>query len=113
MPLPNAPLRAFAADTYAQLAGWAELGGLLDQLEEAVAPHAWNHPWLGLEVELPNGRGRITRCINHPYGEFLFDVEYPDPVPPINRGKIVLAENEAYHQMTHRYRAEELKELAK
>jgi hypothetical protein len=113
MPLPKAELRAWPVGTFQALAGFAEIAGGIGDLEDAMLPRAWKHPWVGLTVDLPNGRGKIMHCINHPQGEFLFDVGYPEPVPPIHNGKLVLVDNPTYHQQSHRYHASELQELAK
>ena len=117
MPLPDAILEAWKPDTQARLGGIMELAGI-DPTEAFMPTGIKDHPWLGLEVEFPFpelGQGQIIRCIIHPKGRLMFDVEFPEPVPPIQgvgqNFHVVLKDNPAYHQHIHRFSGCELKAL--
>jgi hypothetical protein len=125
-------------DIMGKLGGWAAVAGvdLLDTLPKSVS----DHPWIGQTVTFPyfveNGwftDGKIIRCIVHPQGKLMFDVEWPIRCPPIHgsgyRGEcgyeVVLktpplhrpTEKDEhgclYHDKTSRHFADELLELVK
>ncbi len=73
-----------------------------------------DHPWVGLEVDFPFpevGRGKVVRCLTHPQGRLMFDVQFPWPVPPIHNFQVVLVDVPDYHQDTHRFYGFELQRL--
>ena len=51
----------------------------------------------------------ILRCLTHPYGKLMFDVTFPEPVPPILNGQVVLNKN--LYSDLHRFFGHELKTL--
>lgn len=117
MPLPEAILEAWAPDTQAKLGGLMEIAGL-DPADAFLPRSVKDHPWIGLEIDFPFpevGKGRIVRCIIHPLGKLMFDVEFPEPVPPIHgvapNFHVVLKDKPAYCQQTHRFFGEELKAI--
>jgi hypothetical protein len=112
MPLPDAILEAWPSDSLEKLGGWMEIAGV-DAVEAFAARAIRDHPWLGLEVKFPFpevGKGAITRCLTHPYRKLMFDVAFPEPVPPILNGQVVL--NKVLYSALHRFFGHELKELA-
>src|SRR5688572_8349130 len=112
MKLPPAMTRLWEPDSYASLAGLAELAGKSAEFEDAHRVRALDHPWIGLTVTLPNGTGTIRKCLTHPLGRLMFDVAYPEPVPPVQNKVAVLVDRPDCHQMEHRFFADTLAELA-
>lgn len=114
MPLPEAILSAWDADTPAKLGGLMQMAGN-DPAQEFRSRAIKAHPWIGLEIEFPFpevGRGRITACLIHPRGKLMFDVEFPEPVPSIQG----LAPNfyvalKSHPEQVHRFFGSELKAL--
>ena len=118
MQLPDAILHAWEPDTQAKLGGVMQMAGL-DPVEAFMPRAVKDHPWIGLEIEFPFpevGRGRIIRCITHPKGRLMFDVEFPDPVPSIHglapNFYVALKNDLTYHHQLHRFFGHELKALA-
>jgi hypothetical protein len=117
MPLPEAGLEAWDSADPEKLGGIMELAGL-DPASVFLPRAIRDHPWLGLDVEFPFaeiGKGKITHCLIHPKGQLLFDVTFPEPVPPIHgtppHFRVVGKENLDYYQTVHRFYGHELKAL--
>lgn len=111
MSLPDAILEAWPTDALQKLGGLMEMAGI-DPSEAFAVRAIRDHPWLGLEVKFPFpevGKGTIIRCLTHPYGKLMFDVTFPEPVPPILNGQVVL-NNHLYTDL-HRFFGYELKAL--
>ena len=118
MPLPEAILDAWESDTQAKLGGLMQMAGI-DPVEAFMPRAIKDHPWIGLEIafQFPEvGRGKIIRCIIHPRGRLMFDVEFAEPVPPIHglapNFHVVLKDNPDCYQTIHRFFGHELKALA-
>jgi len=138
--LPKCPLdgRAFPSDVRESIGGWFRLAGF--DLEETLPKSVKDHPWIGCTVTFPcfaeNGwfsNGKIVRCIVHPLGRLMFDIEWPVRCPPIQGGgyrgevgwEVVLKEppewaeqdrdkyGYLYHDKEQRYFADEIVELTK
>jgi hypothetical protein len=117
--LPKALMRAWEHDTQAKLGGLMELAGIdvADQFRVRAIP---DHPWLGRKVKFPFpeiGTGTVSHCLIHPMGELLFDISFPDPVPPIQgyegHWEVVLKDRLDYYQQIQRMNARMLYELAR
>lgn len=119
MPLPaDVLLRAWDHDTPAKPGGLMELAGV-DPADVFRVRKIKDHPWLGLMVKFPFpevGEGRIVNCLTHPLGKLMFDVAFPEPVPPIHgvapEFRVILKDNPAYHQLEHRFFGDELLALS-
>jgi len=117
MKLPDALMEAWEPDTQAKLGGIMQIAGI-DPVEQFSSKKIKDHPWLNLQVKFPFpevGNGIIRECIIHPLGRLMFDVFFPNPVPPIHgygeRYEVVLKDRPEHHQQWHRFFAEELKFL--
>jgi hypothetical protein len=117
MSLPDPNFEAWEPDTQAKLGGLMQMAGI-DPVEAFMPRAVKDHPWIGLEIEFSFPevcRGKITRCIIHPRGKLMFDVEFPEPVPPIHglapNFHVVLKDNPDYHQTVHRFFGHELRAM--
>jgi hypothetical protein len=84
-----------------------------------------DHPWIGCHITFPlfakDGfvNGVIERCLIHPRGQLMFDINWPKAVPPLHgsgyRGKIgwevVLIDNPNYYEFTTRMFGKEIATL--
>jgi hypothetical protein len=112
--LPDAILEAWPSDAMQRLGGWMQLAGI-DPVEAFRVSEIHDHPWVGLEVTFPFpevGRGTITHCLTHPRGKLMFDVTFPNPVPPIQNLRVVLKDRLDCHCTIHRFFGHELKAIA-
>jgi len=116
--LPDTFLRAWDHDDPQKLGGAIELAGL--DFDDLFIPRGIkDHPWIGQTVQFPFpevGEGKIVNCVIHPYGRLMFDVLFPNPVPPIHGSgpdnfRVVLNARPIWHQMEHRFFGHELKQL--
>lgn len=121
--LPPCPLnhRAYDNDVW-KLGGIARIAGV--DLEDTLPKSVKDHPWIGLKVTFPDFKdegykdGKILNCIVHPQGKLMFDVCFPDPIPPIHhRGsygyELVLRDHRRYHEQVHRFFGDEIAALEK
>jgi hypothetical protein len=117
MQLPDAILQAWDSVDPGKLGGWMALTGI-DPEEVFRSKAIRDHPWLGLEVSFPFpevGKGQITRCVIHPRGQLMFDVTFPEPVPPIQGAgpefRVVLQDSPEHYQEVYRFFGHELKAI--
>jgi hypothetical protein len=71
--------RCWDADTQSTLGGWMALAGI--DVQNAFSSHDVEHPMVGQRFSTPEGDGIITKCLTHPRGYLMFDVEFDKPTP--------------------------------
>jgi len=115
--LPNATIRIWPEDALKSFEGLMNIFGIYPDNLFGVRSFE-NHPWVGLDITFPFpelGIGRIYKCLTHPRGFLMFDVVFPEPVPPIGRNlgnlHVDLVDQKSYHHNHRRFSAFELIEL--
>jgi hypothetical protein len=101
-------------DDHTKLGGWVALAGR--DPSEVFGVRGVNHPWVGLEISFPFegfGNGKIVKCLTHPKGQFMFDVEWDKPVPPVHYNlrdgyHAPFDRDETYYSSIQRYMANKL-----
>ena len=112
---------AWKPDTQEKIGGWLELAGI-DVQNVFKTRSIEDHPYIGKNIYFKflddygyPCIGKVIKCLIHPGGRLLFDLDFSDPIPSIlfpvgSRNEFTLLDGSGYNQEIRRFSIDELQE---